>query len=366
MLQGRFVAPVGQVALGAREKAPLDALAGGEILLLHGAQGEFQVAPPMLVGARTGGRLGNVELEEGHALVDFVVHGKHTPDFSVIALHDDDRVREQDVHNRRVFDQIPCAFRQFAHLADAAPGERLADVESEWMKQAHVVQKNRSHRLGVQHREMVRLEKSIDEHLPVHAPMQNPCLVIVIAIEAVAGEFGTETVEFLIDIEVRAWFGLNPDAAETLAGGQLDQAVCFPVDALEVPGVGNSNQFASMVVAPAVIRADEIAFRVTATLGDLCPPMAADIQKGPHLAVIAAHDENRYTAVVVGEIVTDLRNSTTEAHHQRVTAKQDAHLAIEPLGIGIICNSVATDLVGETGGARVDVREQMPRELDLQ
>ena len=170
VLQSRLVAAVGDVILGARQEAPLDRLARGEILLLHGSQREIEIASPMLSGARTGCWLGNAEIEKRHALVDLAIDGEYAPHFGVIALHDDNRVRKQDVHDRRVSHEIPLAVRQLTHVADTVSGERLAHVEAEWVKQTDIVQKNRRHGIRMQNGKVVGLQERVDEHLPIHSP----------------------------------------------------------------------------------------------------------------------------------------------------------------------------------------------------
>ena len=138
------------------------------------------------------------------------------------------------------------------------------------------------------------------------------------------------------------------------------------IDTVEVPVVRNAHQLPSTVVAPTVIRADEAAFHVTASPGDVCPPMAADVQEGTHITVAATHHQNRDAAGVVGEIVAGFWNPAGEPHHQWIAAKQNLHLAIQPMGIRVVGGGIRGHIVREAGGTGIDVLEQFVRQLYLQ
>jgi hypothetical protein len=126
--------------------------------------------------------------------------------------------------------------------------------------------------------------------------------------EAIARELRTEPGEFLVNIEAPARFWLNPYTAESLARGKRHQTVGVTVDAFEVPAVGDPDQLSLVVVTPPVIRTDKTAFHVAATRGNLCPPVAADIQKRTHFTVTVTHNQNRDAAVGVGKVIAGFWN----------------------------------------------------------
>ena len=109
----------------------------------------------------------------------------------------------------------------------------------------------------------------------------------------------------------------------------------------------------TVIVAVCDVRAEplnELAARYgTAAFRDLRSPVAAHVQKSPHLSLVVAHDEQRNTAVVIGEVISRLRNSARQAHHQRITAKQNLQLAIQPIGIGVARHGVRGNTLREAG-----------------
>ena len=159
---------------------------------------------------------------------------------------------------------------------------------------------------------------------------------------------------------------MNPYAAESFDRGERYETVLVAIHAIEVPTVGYSHQLAAGVIAPAVIRTDEIAFHVTASPRHLRAPVTANIQKRANLSVVIAHHQNWYTAVVIGEVIAGLGYATAQAHHQRITAKKNPHLALQAITIGVAGNGISGDVLGKAGGAGVNMLEQLLSECDLQ
>src|SRR6516165_10235071 len=90
-------------------------------------------------------------------------------------------------------------------------------------------------------------------------------------------------------------------------------------------------------VAPGVVWADEhAAAGVPEFLGaDARAPVATDIQQRAHLAVLAAHDEERLTAETGGEKITGLTHLAVVTHAVPVAQHQPSHLALEQLRIAV-------------------------------
>ncbi len=57
---------------------------------------------------------------------------------------------------------------------------------------------------------------------------------------------------------------------------------------------------------------------------------------------------------------------TKKKRYQRIAAKQNSHLANQPVGIRVADDGIRGNIVRETGGAGVDVFEYFVRELYLQ
>src|SRR5438105_3549975 len=110
MLQGRLVAAEGDRLLRARIEALLHPLAGREILLLDRRHQQVEIIVPMALRAVADGRLGDVERDIHKALVDAGA-GEHVPGLDMVALEQEDRVREQYVENRGVEKDVPRRFR---------------------------------------------------------------------------------------------------------------------------------------------------------------------------------------------------------------------------------------------------------------
>lgn len=94
--------------------------------------------------------------------------------------------------------------------------------------------------------------------------------------------------------------------------------------------------------------------------------MAADIQERTNVTFAITHDDNRYAAVLVGEIIAGFWNPATQSHHERIAAKKDLQFAIQPIGIRITNSGIYADIVREASGAGIDVLKQLVRKLDLQ
>ena len=63
--------------------------------------------------------------------------------------------------------------------------------------------------------------------------------------------------------------------------------------------------------------------------------MATDIQQRPHLAVLAANDEERLTAETRGEEIPGLAHLAVVSHAMPVAQDQPTHLALEKLRVAV-------------------------------
>ena len=162
-------------------------------------------------------------------------------------------------------------------------------------------------------------------------------------------EVDLERAEIGIDIEARILAVLqrrrhHPDQAVLLRQLEPAQAVLALVDVAERRAVGDADQAAGEVVAPAVIGADEGALVRTARLHlDAGAAVSADIQERPQHAVGAARHQDRLAGVVVDDEIAGFAHLSREGDDDGMVAEQQVDLAPEARGIVVLLDRSVAD-----------------------
>ena len=118
VLQGGLVAAEHDVILGTRVKPTLYALGHREILIFDSRHRQIEVVVPMPPGAVGQRRFGRVERNIHPCFINPVAGREQVPGLEMILGHNQDSVREQEIDDDRLTDQIPLRLGQRTQLAD--------------------------------------------------------------------------------------------------------------------------------------------------------------------------------------------------------------------------------------------------------
>ena len=244
-------------------------------------------------------------------------------------------VGEELVEHDGVVADAPVLRGLALQLGERALGGRPAHVAAHAFVGGDVVEEQREHRAGMQVAEMIELEEGVDHQLPVHARPDRLGRMQFPALHVPARQVGVERAEIGIDVEAGVLVVLqrrrhDPDQAVLLGHLEAAQAVLALVEVAERGTVGDADQPAGEVVAPAVIGADEGALvRAAGLLLDGGAAMATDVEEGAQHAVGATRHQDRLASVVMDDEVARLAQLAREGDDDGIAAEQEIDLALE-------------------------------------
>ena len=107
MLQRGLVASEDDFALSAGIKPALNALGHREILIFDSRHRQIEVVVPMPPGAVGQSRFGRVERNIHPCFINPIAGREQVPGLEMILGHNQDRVREQEIDDDRLTDEVP-------------------------------------------------------------------------------------------------------------------------------------------------------------------------------------------------------------------------------------------------------------------
>ena len=205
----------------------------------------------------------------------------------------------------------------------------------------------------VQVADVVAVEVAVGGQLPVRAGDGGGHPVGVQLVEAKGGEGLVEAGQPRVEVERGRRVEAREDRADALLGGQLDE----PGGADLAEGVlpRHADQRATRVVAPRVVGAGEAAGAAAVLLGEPGPAVAADVEEGADLPVVASHDDDRAGGQVVGEEVARLAHVARQRHQQWDLQEDPLHLQLVLGRIGVARGRHLHRCVGHVGQPGADV-----------
>src|SRR6516165_9086398 len=151
----------------------------------------------------------------------------------------------------------------------------------------------------------------------------------------------------------------HPDHAIFLDHGEFAQAARRLVDPRERAFIRTCQQCSVETIAPAVIRAAQIARAFAGTVDQPGASVAAHIEEGAKRAVRLTDEKQRYAGIVVGEMIARSRKQTAEADEERSALEEDLALTSELARARVVDHGVSVTAVGHRGGAGLQISEQL-------
>ena len=284
-------------------------------------------------------------------------------------------VGKQLIEHHGVVEDAPRVLRLLLDLGQAALGRDRAHVAVHAARSVAMLSRNSgidAAAVGVA--EVVLLEERIDDQLPVQARADRHRSCTSQPVMSQLARSALHRAEIGVDVERRVLAGLerrrhDPDQAVLLRDGETAQAVRRAIDVAERGAVGDAEQAAGEIVAPAVIGADEGALAGAARLAlDRRRAVAADIEEGAQHAIGAAHHQDRLAGVVVGDEVARLAQLAREGHDNRIAPEQQPDFPVVARRIEILVDrgvAQARRVVARVGAHHAQQALEMGDLIDL-